>query len=149
MVSIQRQDRPETQNRTKQEWKKISKIFLEIFCYSHRLVPYPDIIKELFSGSRQGQVQVPTARHYVEKECKLEVSIWSLSSEILAEDGRKDDRSQRGWKTLRKFGPQNQSTKWNPIYSQRLKQQTRHQCASVPNPLHLCGDCQLGSLWEF
>ena len=53
-----------------------------IFCYSYRSVPYLDIVREASSGSRWEQMQRPAARHYVESQSKLEVSIRSLDLEI-------------------------------------------------------------------
>jgi hypothetical protein len=52
-------------------------------------VPYPGIIKELFSSSRWQQMLVHTARHYVDKESKLEVSNQSLPSDFSASSERK------------------------------------------------------------
>ena len=52
------------------------------FCYTHRSVPYPVIIREAFSGSKWEQIQRHIARKFMERESKFEVSIKFLPSEI-------------------------------------------------------------------
>lgn len=55
---------------------------LMIFCYSHKSVPYPVITREAASWSRWEEIQKPNARHYVERESKLMVSIKLLPAEL-------------------------------------------------------------------
>jgi len=59
-----------------------------IFGYTYRSVPYPVIIKEVSLGSRQEQMQRPSARHYMERKSKWEIPIKSLISELRASLGR-------------------------------------------------------------
>lgn len=56
-------------------------------------MPFPVIIREASSSSRQKWVQRSTVRHYAEGEPKLKVSTGSLTSE----EERK--QSERGWRT--------------------------------------------------
>lgn len=49
-----------------------------MFCYIHRSVPNPVVTREVSSGSCSEWMQRPTAKQEVEREPKLEVSIWSL-----------------------------------------------------------------------
>jgi hypothetical protein len=51
-------------------------------------VPYPVIIKEFSSGSRQEEMQTLSTRQYMEKDSKLEVCIKSLPSELRESLGR-------------------------------------------------------------
>lgn len=55
------------------------KSFLTVFCYALRLVPCLIVIREVSPSSRWEQVKRPTADM---RRSTLEVSIWSLSSEI-------------------------------------------------------------------
>ena len=57
------------------KWSSIS-------CYTHTLVSCPVVITEASSSKCWKRIQKPTARHYVQRESKLEVSIESLSSEL-------------------------------------------------------------------
>ena len=49
--------------------------------YTNIAVPYP-VTRETFFISKWEQMQGLTARHYMEKEAKLEVSIRSLPQEL-------------------------------------------------------------------
>ena len=53
-----------------------------IFCYTDKSIPYPVIIREVSSGSKWEQMQRSTARQYVERESKLEISVQFLPSEL-------------------------------------------------------------------
>jgi len=75
-------------------------------------VPYPVVSKEASSESRWKEIQRPTARHYVEREPALEVSIKSLLSE-LREACRREGRECGGHQ-------ENQLSKAR-MCSQRLK----------------------------
>lgn len=68
-----------------------------IICHSHRLVPYLAIIKEVPFSSRWEHMQRPTARHYVERTSKLEVSINPLPQNLgnpAEEDAERLDESE-------------------------------------------------------
>jgi hypothetical protein len=69
-----------------------------LFCYTHRSVPYPVIIRETFWGSRWERMQRPIARHSSKRESELKVSIKNLPSglgEYGQTGGRKKVRSRR------------------------------------------------------
>lgn len=53
-----------------------------ILCYTHKSEPYLVIVREASIRSRCEQMQRPTARQYVKRESKWEVSIKSLPSEL-------------------------------------------------------------------
>lgn len=74
-----------------------------IFCYAQSLVPYPSIIRDF--QSKWEQIQRSTARHFVEKESKLEISVKSFASEVkeLAKEEVKDYKSE---------GMENNRRKW-------------------------------------
>lgn len=114
-----------------------------IFCYTHRLVSCPVVIREASSGSRQEHMQRPTPRHCVKRKCKLQVSIGSLSPRAQKSPwkrGRKDRRNQWKWRILGEHGPLNHLSKVNKG-SQRLKGQLQSLHGSVLGPLHMvfCG----------
>lgn len=78
-----------------------------IFGYTHRPVPFQVILRTAFSSSRWVQMQRPMARHYVNRESNLQVSIKSLPSEI-RESFRKGGRkiaSTRGMEDTRRIRP--------------------------------------------
>lgn len=91
--------------------KKINEILLNDFCYPHRLVLCPVVIREVSSGSRWESMQRPTAQHSLCWGFKLEVSIGSLPSEFgeFHRRGGANIVGLRGeWRTPGEHGPLNQ-----------------------------------------
>ena len=85
---------------------KSMKWFLIIFCYTHRYVSFPLVIREVFLSSRWEHIQRPISKHYV--------SIRYLLSEL----GRVC-RSQRQW--------------WAPGEHDSLNQSNRAHMGSQKN----------------